>query len=300
MLGVDGPAHVARDDLAIVGRIGDARAAPVLGIDEVGTLESFLLVVFHTGVAHEQRVEFVAFRVGDDEVYIGSTHPLGKRVGDGLRQRTAMGSPREHHFRTGNGLVFLNRDKVGKGLKRVHGGRFHRHNGLSAVLHKLLHDGFGIVVVAVGESGKRADGDDVAIGCHHGNGLEQVLTLVAVHDDASFGLQFPGTLVHVEHDDVHAKVHGCLLRGEACAERIIEEYEQRRFVTAEMLPLETVALHFLRFLEGNAKVADVLYMLENSHLIKFCFKFQVSSFKFLVSSFKFFLRFATKAAKPSV
>ena len=45
-----------------------------------------------------------------------------------------------------------------------------------------------------------------------------------------------------------------------------------------MLPLETVALHFLRFLKGNAKVADVLYMLENSHLIKFCFMFQVYNY----------------------
>ena len=41
-----------------------------------------------------------------------------------------------------------------------------------------------------------------------------------------------------------------------------------------MLPLETVALHFLRFLKGDVEVADVLNMLENSHLFEmydYCF-----------------------------
>ena len=109
-------------------------------------------------------------------------------------------------------------DEVGEGLQGMHGGGLHGHDGLAAVLHELLHDGLGIVVVAVGEACEGADGDDVAVARHDGDGLEQVLAFVAVHDDAALGLEFPGTLVDVEHDDVHAEVHGSLLCGEACAE----------------------------------------------------------------------------------
>ena len=67
-----------KDILSIIGRVANARTAPVLSIDEVGTFEGFLLVSFHLSVAHESRVEVVALRMSDDEIYIGSIHPFCK------------------------------------------------------------------------------------------------------------------------------------------------------------------------------------------------------------------------------
>ena len=100
----------------------------------------------------------------------------------------------------------------------MHGGRLHGEDGTAGVLDELVEHRLGVVVVAVGEPGEGAHADDVAVAAHYGDGLKQVLALVAVHDDAALRLQLPGTGVHVEHDDVHAQVHGGLLRAEARAQ----------------------------------------------------------------------------------
>ena len=57
----------------------------------------------------------------------------------------------------------------------MHGGRLHSKNGAAAVLDKLVHHRLGVVILAVGQSGKRAHTDDVAVAAHHGDGLEQML-----------------------------------------------------------------------------------------------------------------------------
>ena len=100
--------------------------------------------------------------------------------------------------------MLVDGDEVGEGLQGMHGGGLHGHDGLAAVFDELLHDGLGIVVVAVGEACEGADGDDVAIRTHHGDGFQQVFALVAVHDDSALCLQLPRPGIHVEHDDVHA------------------------------------------------------------------------------------------------
>ena len=93
----------------------------------------------------------------------------------------------------------------------MHGSRLHGEDGLAAILDKLVEHRLGIVVFTVGQSCKRAHANHVAIAAHDGDGLQQVFRLVAIHDDAPFGLQLPGTCIHVEHNDIHAQVHGSLL-----------------------------------------------------------------------------------------
>ena len=172
------------------------------------------MVVFHTGVTHELGVELIALRMGDDEIDISSIHPLGKGVGHSLWQGTAMGSPSEDDL--GFSLTspkLLDGDEVGEGLQGVHRGCLHGEDGLTAVFDKLVEHRLGIVILTIGESGKRAYTNYVAVATHNGNGLQQMLALVSVHDDATLGFEFPGTGIDVEHDDVHAEVHGSLLRG---------------------------------------------------------------------------------------
>ena len=174
MLVVDSPRHVFRQYLAVVFGIGNARTTPVLGINEVGILKSLHLIVLDAGTSSELLVEFVAVRMGDYEVDIGCCHPLGKRVGHSLGQCAAMRSPRKHYLRTCLGLVFLNGDEVGKRLKRMHGGCLHGKDGATAVLDELRNDCLGIVILAVGESGKGANTDKVAVAAHYRDSLKQM------------------------------------------------------------------------------------------------------------------------------
>ena len=174
MLVVDSPRHVFRQYLAVVFGIGNARTTPVLGINEVGILKSLHLIVLDAGTSSELRVEFVAVRMSNDEVDIGCCHPLGKRVGHSLGQCAAMRSPRKHYLRTCLGLVFINGDEVGKRLKRMHGGCLHGKDGATAVLNELRNDCLGIVILAVGESGKGANTDKVAVAAHYRDSLKQM------------------------------------------------------------------------------------------------------------------------------
>ena len=79
VLGVNRPRHIFAGNLTIVGRICYAWVTPVLSVDKVGALEGFLLVVLHTGIAYELRIEFITLGVGDNQIDIGGgIHPLGK------------------------------------------------------------------------------------------------------------------------------------------------------------------------------------------------------------------------------
>ena len=50
---VNCPRHILGCDLSVIGRIGYARIAPVLGIDEICSFKGFLLIIFYTGIANE-------------------------------------------------------------------------------------------------------------------------------------------------------------------------------------------------------------------------------------------------------
>ena len=147
----------------------------------------------------------------------------------------------------------------------MHRGRLHGEDGLAAVLLELMIDRLGIVVVAVGEACEGTDADDVAVAAHHGDGLQQMLALVAVHDDATFRLQLPRPCIDVEHDDVHAKVHGCLLRREARAQTIVEEHHEQGLVLAQRVVFIAVGLYLLGFNQCLLQVAQILNVKETLH-----------------------------------
>ena len=82
-----------------------------------------------------------------------------------------MRSPGKNHLRTCHLLVLLNGDEVGKCLERMNGCCLHGEDGTTAVLHKLVDDGFGIIVIAVFQSCKTANTNQVAETSHHRDGL---------------------------------------------------------------------------------------------------------------------------------
>ena len=153
-------------------------------------------------------------------------------------------------------------------------GGLHGEHGAAGILNELVEDNLVIVVVAVLETGKGAHTDDVAIATHYGNGFEQVFGLVAIHDDATFGFQLPGTLVDVEHNDIHAQVKGCFLGAEAGTQAGIEENHHQRFITSQFHVFETVFLNLECFGQCCFQVADVLYtgkVLHKLFLFIYCF-----------------------------
>ena len=95
-----------------------------------------------------------------------------------------------------------------------------------------------------------------------------MLTLVAIHDDATFCFQFPCTLVYVENDNVHAEVHGCFLSAETRAQTVVEENQQRGLVLTQCLKLEAIFFDFECFLHGNLQVTYVAYVLKYFHIVK--------------------------------
>ena len=92
-----------------------------------------------------------------------------------------------------------------------------------------------------------------------------MLALVAVHDNASFGLQFPRALVHVEYYHVHAQVECSLLSAQAGAQAVVEEDEQGGLVASQVLVLKAVGLDLERLIQGCREVTQVGYMLKYFH-----------------------------------
>ena len=135
--------------------------------------------------------------MGDHEIVISGIHPFGKRIGNSLWQWTGMRSPSHDDFRACGLFVFFNGNQIGKTLQRMPRSCFHREYRTSGILNKLIEDGLLIVKLTIFETGKGAYSDDIAITAHHGNGFQQVLRFVTVHDDATFCFQLPGALVDV-------------------------------------------------------------------------------------------------------
>ena len=247
-------------NLTVLVGAGNTGTTPVLGIDEVGSLKCFHLVILYRCVSGKGGIQLVTLRMGDDKVYIGSVHPLGKAVRYGLRKGTGMGRPGQHHLGTRLALVFLNGDEVGKCLERMHGGCLHGEDGTAAILEELVIYGFGIVILSVCQSGKGTDSDEIAVRAHHRDGFQEVFATVAIHDDPTLGLQFPRSGIHIKHNDIHAQVHCRLLCGETGAQTVIEKHHQQGLVLAQMLPLETVLLYLYGLLQSLVQIAEVLYV----------------------------------------
>ena len=158
-------------------------------------------------------------------------------------------------------------NQVGKGLQGVSCGSLHGEDGFAAVLDKLIENLLVVVVFAVFKAGKAAYANQVAVAGHHGDGLQQVFALVAIHDDTTFRLQLPCPLVHVEHDDVHAQVAGSLLRAQSGAQAVVEEDEQTGLVVSQCLELVTRFFNLKSLGQGPVQVAQVEYMGKTLHLI---------------------------------
>ena len=148
---VDGPTAVRVENLAVVG-IGIG--CPVLGVDEVRAFERYLMVIFYASVADEARVQFVAFRVGDDKLVVRRIHPFGETVRHGLRQGFRMWCPSHDDFRTGSLLILLDRDQVGKTLQRMAGSRFHAEYRTAGVLDELVQYLFVVIIFLAFETGE--------------------------------------------------------------------------------------------------------------------------------------------------
>ena len=118
----------------------------------------------------------------DNELDVGSCkHPLGIRVWHGLRESTAMRRPGQDclHLLVFKGELvrvsvsvrqivvacpgLFHSDQVGKSLQRMHCSCLHGKDRLAAVCKELVEYSFCIIVITVGETGKRAHSDDIAV-----------------------------------------------------------------------------------------------------------------------------------------
>ena len=70
----------------------------------------------------------------------------------------------------------------------MNGSCLHSEDWAATVLYKLVYDGLGIIVVTIFQTGKAAHTDKVAEATHHRDSLQQVLALVAIHDNATLCL----------------------------------------------------------------------------------------------------------------
>ena len=176
-----------------------------------------------------------------------------------------MRRPSEHHLRTHATLVLFNGDEVGKSLERMHRGTLHGEDRTTAVADKLIQDLFCIVSLATLEAGKGAHTDKVAILCHHGHSLQQVFALVTVHHHATLRFELPGSLVDVEHDDIHAQIERSLLSAETGTQTVVEENQEHGFILTQTLKLETVTFDFSRFVQSLPEVAHIRGISEKFH-----------------------------------
>ena len=97
-------------------------------------------------------------------------------------------------------------------------GCFHAENRFSGMLNKLIENSFLIVKSFVIELSKCSHTDNIAIGTHDRNGFQYMFRFFTVHNHATFGFKFPGTLIDVEHHGVHSKVHAGFLSTQAGAQ----------------------------------------------------------------------------------
>ena len=149
----------------------------------------------------------------------------------------------------------------------MHSSCLHCKYRTARILDKLIQNSLSIVVFAIRESCKRTHSYEVAVATHNRDSLQQMLALIAIHDNTTFSLQFPCTCVNIEHDDIHAKIHSCLLGRQACAQTVIEEDHHQGLVFAQVLILKTIILNLLSFGEGFLDVADVLYIDKTFHIL---------------------------------
>ena len=95
-----------------------------------------------------------------------------------------------------------------------------------------------------------------------------MLRLVTVHDHAALGLQFPGTLVDIQDNNVHAQVEGGLLCAQTGTQAGVEEHHEQGLVTAQLYIFETVSLYLKGLLQCLMQIAQILNASKVSHHLK--------------------------------
>ena len=154
----------------------------------------------------------------------------------------------------------------------------HEENRFATIFNELVQNLLLVIVLATLESCERTHSDDIAIASHHRDCLEKMLALVAVHHNAALSLEFPCALINIEHDYVHTKIHGCLLRAQTGTKAIVEKDEHGSLVLAKFLILETVFLYLCGFLKRKLQIAQIFYILKIAHS---CYSLLIIS-KFIV------------------
>ena len=86
----------------------------------------------------------------------------------------------------------------------MYGSRLHSKYGFATILDELVEHCLGIVVFTVSQSGKASHTNHIAVTTHHRDSLQQVFTLITIHNDTTLRLQFPCTGIDIKHDNVHA------------------------------------------------------------------------------------------------
>ena len=97
-------------------------------------------------------------------------------------------------------------------------GSFHREYRTAGVLYELIQYHFVVIVFAVFKTGKGTHSDNIAVTTHYGNGFQQMFRFVTVHDDTALCFQFPGSLIDVQYNDIHAQIEGGFLSAETGAQ----------------------------------------------------------------------------------
>ena len=231
-------------NLAIVSRICNTRTRPVFGIYKICTFEGLLLVILYCSTLCKLRVELIPLRVCYDEIYIRSCqHPFSERIRYCLWQSATVWSPRQDSLYTLCWLMFLNGDEVSKSLKRVNCCCLHREDRLTRILYKLIYYCLSIVILPVCQTSKRADAYNIAVASHHRNCFQQMLRLVAIHDDATFCLQLPGSGIDIKDNYIHTQIHCSLLCRKAGTKGVIEKHHQQCLILAKLLKSITIFLY---------------------------------------------------------
>ena len=81
--------------------------------------------------------------------------------------------------------------------------------------------------------------------------------LVAVHHHAALRLQFPCTLIDVEHHDIHPQIHRRLLCREPRPQAGVEKEHQQGLVASQVPEGEAVAFDLQRFGYRRLQIADI-------------------------------------------
>ncbi len=144
-------------------------------------------------------------------------------------------------------------------------GRLHTEHRTSGILNELIQDDLIVVELLALESCKAAHADSVAVASHHGDRFKYVLALVAVHYHAALGLQFPGSLVDVQHYDVHTQVEAGFLGAQAGTQAAVEEHHQQGLVLAQCLVGERILLDVFGLGQSFIQRPDIFYISKVSH-----------------------------------